>query len=678
MFGIAGGVCYDPPLHLKGTNMNTTLKKTLAGTLVAASIFSAATLYSALAAEPTPITVDTTAVGAPISPYIYGQFVEHLGESIYGGIWAEMLQDRKFYFPVTGETPIWDFFKIGDNSYTGDGYPLELMRRSPWLILGDKQHFSMSKENPYVGEHTPTITLGTNGMGGIYQERLALEKGKQYKGRVILAGTEGASVTVRIIWGSGGTEFVTKSFEKLTNDFEKYYFDFTADRSTDNGRLEIIASGKGSVKIGTASLMPADNVYGFRADTMALLKELNSPIYRWPGGNFVSGYNWRDGIGDPDKRPPRKNPAWTGIEHNDMGLDEFMIFCRELKTEPYIAVNTGHGTAEECAAELEYMNGSVDTPMGKLRAKNGNPIPYQVKWWAIGNEMYGNWQIGHTTIEKYLNKHKAVVNAMRAVDPSIITIAVGDLDSGWSKGTLENCSDYMSHISEHTYWQYRNNIVEHIAQPVNVIRHKAAAHRQFRQDLPALAGKDIRIAMDEWNYWYGPNVFGELGTRYFLDDGLGTAAALHEFYRNSDIYIMANYAQTVNVIGCIKTTKTDVEFESTGLVLKLYRERFGVTPVTVEGTPKPLDMAAALTADGRALTFSVVNPTLEPQELALNLKGMALGNHAQQWVITGPERRSHNQPGEPRQIDITTSPVCPCGTLTVAPLSITLVIYDVK
>ena len=646
-----------------------------------ATSFLAATFFStpALSQEdPSPVVVNIKQTAEPISPYIYGQFIEHLGECIYGGIWAEMLQDRKFFYPVTGETPAWDFFRIGEDSYTGAGYPIELLRRSPWMILGNKQLFSMSKDNPYVGEHTPTLNLGDKGMGGIYQERLAVVKGKQYTGRVILSGSSDATVSVRLIWGAGGTQFAMKKFDQLSNEFEKYYFDFTAGNSTDNARLEIIASGSGAVKIGTVSLMPSDNIYGFRADTMALLKELNSPVYRWPGGNFVSGYNWRDGIGERDRRPPRKNPAWTGIEHNDVGLDEFMVFCRELNTEPYIAVNTGAGTPEECAAEVEYMNGSVTTPMGKLRAENGNPLPYDVKWWAIGNEMYGNWQIGHMPVEEYLAKHRKVVDAMRSADPSIIDVAVGDLSSGWSKKTLENCSDHMTHLSEHMYWQYNRDIAKHVARPANEIRWKAAEHRKLRQELPALEGKNIRIAMDEWNYWYGPNVFGELGTRYFLDDGLGTAAALHEFYRNSDIYVMANYAQTVNVIGCIKTTKTDAEFESTGLVLKLYRERYGITPVNVSNAPEPLDITAALTSDQRALTFSVVNPTSENQELALTLEGAAFGNHAQQWVITGPERRSHNHPGEPRAIDITTNPVAPSGKLTVAPLSVTLVSYDIK
>ena len=142
--------------------------------------------------------------------------------------------------------------------------------------------------------------------------------------------------------------------------------------------------------------------------------------------------------------------------------------------------------------------------------------------------------------------------------------------------------------------------------------------------LPSLKGKDIRLALDEWNYWYGPNEYGELGTRYFLQDGLGAAAALHEMFRNSDLFFMANYAQTVNVIGAIKTTTTAAEMETTGLVQQLYRERFGVTPVALAGAPAPLDVAAALSADGRALTVAVVNPTDEARSLQLKLAGGTL------------------------------------------------------
>lgn len=223
----------------------------------------------------------------------------------------------------------------------------------------------------------------------------------------------------------------------LTAEFRKIPLSFTAGGDSDRGRLEVRAAGKGAVRIGTVSLMPADNVQGMRADTLALLRRLDSPIYRWPGGNFVSGYNWKDGIGDRDRRPPRKNPAWKGIEHNDVGLDEFLTLCRLLDTEPYIAVNTGLGEAASAVEELQYANGGKDTPMGALCAKHGHPEPYRVRWWGVGNEMYGNWQLGHMSLENYIAKHKRFAAAMRQADPTIKLVGVGETGP-WSEGMLKH------------------------------------------------------------------------------------------------------------------------------------------------------------------------------------------------------------------------------------------------
>ena len=246
---------------------------------------------------------------APMSKYIYGQFIEHLGRCIYGGIWAEMLEDRKF------------FYNVGD-------------KESPWTPVGDATAIAMNTAAPFVGAHTPDVTLAGSGKpGGIRQGDLGVTAGKKYVGRVVLAGDSGVGpVQVTLVWGPGGTDRQTVAIPSVSRDFHAFPIAFTPGATTDTATLEIAAAGKGLLRVGTASLMPADNVEGFRADTLRLLRELNSPVYRWPGGNFVSGYDWRDGIGDRDKRPPRKNPAWRGVEHNDVGIDEFMALCRLLAT----------------------------------------------------------------------------------------------------------------------------------------------------------------------------------------------------------------------------------------------------------------------------------------------------------------------------------------------------------
>ncbi len=633
-------------------------------------------------AEPpeTTLTIDATATHEPISPYVYGQFIEHLGRCIYGGLWAEMLEDRKFYYPVTGEMPAWELFAPGPRSWDGEGHPYELLVRSPWLVLGPKDAVEMITDGALAGEHSPRITLAGDGTpAGLLQERLGLEGGRAYTGRVVLAGDASAApVAVSLAWGGGPGDRETVVIDALEGEYTTHPLSFTARGSTDNGRLEIISRGSGQLTVGTASLMPADNVLGWRADTLALVKELDSPVYRWPGGNFVSGYDWKDGIGDRDRRPPRKNPAWKGVESNDVGLHEFMDLMREIDAEPFVAVNTGLGDAASAAEQVQYANGAADTPMGKLRAENGHPVPFGIRWWAIGNEMYGDWQLGHMPLTDYVEKHKTVVDKMRAVDPGIRPIAVGAVGE-WSETMLSHAADHMELLSEHLYWQDEDDVPGHVEQAVAGIRRVATAHREYRKELPSLRGRDIRIALDEWNYWYGPYEYGELGTRYFLQDGLGIAAGLHEMFRHSDLFFMANYAQTVNVIGAIKTTKTQAEMEPTGLALALYRHRFGVVPVGVGAGPGGLDVVAAWTEDRAALTVAVVNPTDEARLIALDVEGAEPTGQGMRFVLTGADKWAHNAPGRPRGVDVTrTSLETGADRIALAPLSVTLQVVRVR
>jgi alpha-L-arabinofuranosidase len=615
------------------------------------------------------VTIDATKAGEPISPYIYGQFIEHLGKCIYGGIWAEMLEDRKFYYPAPAEGEIW--------RTTGEG--ARVLAASPWKPLGPKANIAMSKDKPFVGVHSVQIQLAGPGVpGGIHQDGLWLVKGKDYAGRVILAGdAEAGPVQVNLVWGNSPSQKASFRVEKLTNEFATYPFRLRSSGTTKEGRLEILSQGKGILRVGTVSLMPADNVRGFRKDTLELLKDLNSPIYRWPGGNFVSGYNWKDGIGDPDKRPPRKNPAWTGIEHNDVGIHEFMEFCALIKTEPYVTVNTGQGSVELAAEQVEYCNGSAETPMGKLRAANGRAEPWGIKFWAVGNEMYGNWQLGNMPLSEYVKKHNAVVAAMRKVDPTIKPVAVGAVGE-WSRTMMAQCADAMSAVSEHFYCQSKGDIPAHVAQIVDNIRRIGAAHRDYRAKLESLKGKDIRIAMDEWNYWYGRHVFGEIGTRYFVKDGLGIAAGLHEYFRNSDIYLMANYAQTVNVIGCIKTSPAHAAMETTGLALQLYRQRYGVIPLEVANTNTPLDVAAAWSADRKTITVGVVNPTFDTIRLSLDLSGVKADAKARVWRIDGNGPFDYNDPEETPKVTIREGKVAVDGPVEIKPLSIQVIEIKVR
>ena len=251
------------------------------------------------------------------------------------------------------------------------------------------------------------------------QERLGLVAGREYVGRVVLRGRRSRGpVAVSLAWGGGASDRQTVVIESPGAGFTKHPLRFRAGGTTDNGRLEIVARGSGALVVGAVSLMPADNVLGWRRDTLARLRELDSPVYRWPGGNFVSGYDWQDGIGDRDRRPPRKNPAWKGIESNDVGPARVHgADARDRRRALRGGEHRPGRRARRPPSSCSTPTAPSTTPLGRRRADNGSPAPFAVKLWAIGNEMYGEWQIGHMPLAKYVEKHREVVDAMRAEDP---------------------------------------------------------------------------------------------------------------------------------------------------------------------------------------------------------------------------------------------------------------------
>jgi alpha-N-arabinofuranosidase len=282
------------------------------------------------------IIIDVTKEKAPISKYIYGQFIEHLGKSVYSGLWAEMILDRKFCYPITEKYDPWG---IGEPDSWWGGSQFPYLKGSPWKIVGTPGTVSMDSISPYCGNYAALVKPAGDGIPtGISHDALSLVEGKAYSGRIILSGISSAlPIVVSVV-----VDNITISEINLTEvdtTYKIFPISFTSSVNTDSATLNITSTGGGWFSIGSISLMPADNIDGWRRDLVTLLKELDSPIYRWPGGNFVSGYNWRDGIGDIDKRAPRKNPAWTGIEPNDVGIHEFMNLMSILNSDPFIAIN---------------------------------------------------------------------------------------------------------------------------------------------------------------------------------------------------------------------------------------------------------------------------------------------------------------------------------------------------
>lgn len=191
---------------------------------------------------------------------------------------------------------------------------------------------------------------------------------------------------------------------------------------------------------------PLSDVNGFRKDVIEALQELRVPVIRYPGGNFVATYHWLDGVGPREKRPRRPELAWVGVESNEFGTDEFLQWCELVATEPYFALNFGTGTLDEALAWVEYCNSERDTHYANLRRANGRDKPYNVKYWALGNEMWGPWQVGQMSKEAYATQAYQWAKALKLLDPSIELILCGmDGYSTWDAYVLKECVKYDLH-----------------------------------------------------------------------------------------------------------------------------------------------------------------------------------------------------------------------------------------
>lgn len=308
-----------------------------------------------------------------------------------------------------------------------------------------------------------------------------------------------------------------------------------------------------------------------REDTLDLIQQLNPPLIRYPGGNFASGYHWEDGIGLKTNRPHRHDAAWQADESNLVGTDEFLAFCEQIETVPLLVVNDGSGTPEEAARWVAYCNEPETTEQGMKRAANGHPQPYKVKYWGIGNEVWGAWQIGTTSAEEYTRRLLRFIKAMKAVDPSIKLVAVGnhpltdtpsDPAALWNKEVLSKAGDQIDYLSWHIYqpekdgWNDLPDTHELFksvcAAPLDIERYTTRIEKEISQYSP---NKNVMQALDEWNVWLPP-LAGESSMHqvtYTMRDALYVASTLAVFFRHNRTMGMANLAQLVNVLPLIKT-----------------------------------------------------------------------------------------------------------------------------
>jgi alpha-N-arabinofuranosidase len=425
---------------------------------------------------------------------------------------------------------------------------------------------------------------------------------------------------------------------------------------------------------------PKADSAGFRTDVAELVRELDVPIVRYPGGNFVSGYRWEDGIGPVERRPDRLDLAWRSVEPNRVGTDEFAAWCASVGTEPMLAVNLGTRGVEAAADLVEYCNHPGGSHWSDLRIGNGFRQPHGVKVWCLGNEMDGPWQIGHKTAEEYGRLATETAKAMRWVDPDIELVACGSSNSrmptfgAWEATVLEHCYEHVDYVSLHSYYEERrgdrgsflacamdmDRMIDDVVATVDHVRARGR-HR-----------KRIQLSFDEWNVWYlsqrGREPAWEQAPRLLEDvystvDAVVVGNLLISLLRHADRVRIGCLAQLVNVIAPIFTEPGGAAWRQTIYHPFALTSRYGRGTVlhTLIDTPHyntswfgdtPVLDAVAVRADEsqEVTVFAVNRDQHEALPVHLDLRGFPGLRVAEHTALADADPEAVNTAADPDRV----------------------------
>lgn len=418
---------------------------------------------------------------------------------------------------------------------------------------------------------------------------------------------------------------------------------------------------------------------GCRTDVLEALRRLKFTAMRYPGGNFVSGYHWQDAVGPREQRPVTRDLAWHTLDSNQFGPNEFIELCGKMDWTPMLAANLGTGTPEEAKNWLEYCNIPVGSKWSNLRAEHGYEKPFDVKLWCLGNEMDGDWQMGHMPAENYAIIAKQAARLMKMCDPSIEVVACGSCATGlptyleWDRKVLEYMGEDCDYISVHSYsGNWDDDTPEFLATIKGVDRQIEATDAACRYSAFRRKNKKrAYISFDEYNVWYRARdgVFSDgnnqhapalLEEVYNLEDALVVAQYLNSFIRHADSVKIANIAQIVNVIAPILTKGDDLVLQTIFFPLEMYSRRRSGTSLQVRvsgpgyetknfGLVDYIDASAILDGD-RLSVFAVNRDQNESAEIKLDVSGMRIKSALEAEVVSGPDPKATNTFDNPGRI----------------------------
>lgn len=619
-------------------------------------------LPDAAAQEPVAagISIDASKVEGQISPLLYGQFAEFMFEGVKGGLHAELIRNRSFEEAANaiGLSRYWERYPDDRN----DDYGLSFA----WDPAISYPVRKKSEEGSV--EHSLRIEAGDGVISphGIYQSRIPARQGFEYRGYLwIKAPDFTGKITVALEADiTGGQRYAAVDIVNVSGDWKKYEFALRPAKSDPLARFAILIDGRGRLWLDRVSLLPGDAVDGVRADVLEKVKALRPAFVRWPGGNVAQDYRWMWGIGPRDQRTTWINLSWKNEpEPSDFGTDEFIKFCRNVRAEPSITVNVeGRGaTVEEAAAWVEYCNGPATSKYGAMRAANGHPEPYRVKYWEIGNEIWGDWVRGHSDAETYARNYNRYHTAMRAVDPTIKFVAVGDNDMKWNRTVLRLAGERIDCLAIHHYYGKREmagDALNLMARPLFYERFYKQVEQLIREVAP---GRNIRLAINEWGLDLPEQ------RQYSMEAALYGARLMNVFERSGNLVTMSAVSDLVNGWpgGIIQASRHGVFVTPIYLVNRMYNDHLGTERLAAkvesstfnssrEGSAVPyLDAVVSRSADGKRIFIKAVNTDLtRPISVKINLTGVEVAQGAEVETLSADSLTAANSFSTPDAVTI--------------------------
>ena len=573
-----------------------------------------------------------------VSPYLFGNNLEHTRSSVCGGISAQMLKNRKFVGkPSAMEGVAQGWYVIGERTYCAFS--------KPSYTHHDTEHYHMHRK---LECHAQMVSnLAKDEPWGIGQHELSLVGGTTYELALVARSDADLSLTVSLTDRWGKTDYATATLQiEGGADWRRYVALLTVDGDADDADLRLTALRKGCLHIGAVSLMDRHNFHGMRLDVIEAMKETGISVLRWPGGNFAGEYNWFDGLLPVDERAPFESylsletqPHTLGYDFHEINTDDFIALCREIGAEPFLTINPAWNTPEESAAWVEYCNGDVTTPYGKLRAERGHAEPYHVMLWSLGNEFgYGHME-GDNSAGGYSHLAREHATRMLAVTPGLTLCSSGPYPSKeWADYSARPLSDISHFVSMHyyahepTYSCLEKMKEEHEATLDGVARARAKLY-QMREQI----GERGSISFDEWNVWYGwfrPSC---------VTDGMFAALMMHMIVGEAQrcgIGIACQF-EAVNE-SAIKVTPRGVSLTATGQALAIMKAHSN-------GKLCYVDARTVITEKEGKRTATVLNPAFdETKRITLQC-----GNKEPRVTLYTPDSMLPHGRFEPQELHLT-------------------------